>query len=208
METMEAIRGRRTIRRFSDEQIPAETLEEIIEAGFKAPSNDHLRRWEVVVVRDAATKNDLVRTISNARTVDDAVRIVSGSGMSDEDQKNMYIDAIPLQHRMLVSSSALVLPFFFQPKDLLRPAELSDLNYFSSIWCFIENMLIAASDRGIYGVTRIPTEEERAYVKERVGAPAEYDFPCYLSLGYESETANAFKQKRIDGKDHIHIDRW
>ena len=208
METMEAIRGRRTIRRFSDERIPEETLEEIIEAGFKAPSNDHLRKWEVVVVRDAATKDDLVRTISNSRTADDAVRIVSGSGMSDEDQKNMYLDAIPLQHRMLVCSSALVLPFFFQPKDLLRPAELSDLNYFASIWCFIENVLIAASDRSVYGVTRIPTEEERAYVKERVGAPAEYDFPCYLSLGYESQAATAFKQKRIDYKDHIHVDRW
>ena len=208
METMEAIRGRRTIRRFSDQRIPEETLEEIVEAGFKAPSNDHLRKWEVVVVRDQAAKLDLVRTISASRTAEDAARIVSGSGMSDEDQKDMYLDAIPLQHRMLVSSSALVLPFFYQPKDLLRPAELSDLNYFASIWCFIENMLIAASARGVYGVTRIPTEGERAYVKERVGAPAGYDFPCYLSLGYESETAAAFKQKRIDYKEHMHVDRW
>lgn len=208
METMEAIISRRTIRRFSDKQIPGEVLEEIIEAGFKAPSNDHLRKWEVVVIRDRDARIDLVGRIKNNRTTDDAVRIVSASGMSDEDQKNMYIDAIPLQYRMLVSSSVLILPFYFQPKDVLQPAELSDLNYLASIWCFVENMLIAASSHRIYGVTRIPTEEERKYVKERVNAPAEYDFPCYLSLGYDGEAANPVRQKRIDCKDHIHLDRW
>jgi nitroreductase len=208
METIEAIHSRRTIRRFSDKQIPGEVLGQIIEAGFKAPSNDHLRKWEIVVVRDMNTKNDLVGGIKDKRTPDDALRIVSASGMSDEDQKNMYLDAIPLQYRMLVSSSVLVLPFFFQPKDVLRPAELSGLNCFASIWCFVENMLIAASSHGIYGVTRIPTEAERSHVKERVNAPAGYDFPCYLSLGYESEATNPVRQKRIDYKDHIHLDRW
>lgn len=208
MDAMEAMRSRRTARRFTEREIPDGILGEILEAGFKAPSNDHLRKWEFVVVRDAGRKRELVERLNRERTTEDAERFVSGSGMVNDEQKKMYIDAIPLQYRMLVSSSALILPFYYQPKDILRPESLSDLNYFASIWCAIENMLIAAANFGIYGVTRIPSEAERRFVRDAVRAPGDYDFPCYLALGYRAETEGNFRQVEIVARERIHVDRW
>jgi nitroreductase len=64
---------------------------------------------------------------------------------------------------------------------------LSALNSFASIWCCIENILIAAVSEGIYGVTRIPFDDEIEYIREILNIPEDYDFPCYLGLGYPRE---------------------
>jgi len=208
MEFMEAIRNRRTCRVFEEKEIPNKILSEIIEAGYLAPTNDHLRKWEIITIRDMDKKKALLLEINKDRNRDVAVEIVNKSDMKDEDQKNMYIEAIPLQYKMLMYSGALILPFYYQNKNYNEFVSLSDFNYFASIWCVIENMLIAASGYGIMGVTRIPTEEERKKVKEIIGSPEKYEFPCYLSLGYPKYNETKIKQILINIEDHIHNDKW
>lgn len=43
MEFYEVIEKRRTIRDFENVVVPTETIEQIIEAGLKAPTKDHMR---------------------------------------------------------------------------------------------------------------------------------------------------------------------
>ncbi len=50
METMEAIRNRRTIRRFLQKPISFEILEELVDAARLAPSGGNLQAWEFIVV--------------------------------------------------------------------------------------------------------------------------------------------------------------
>ena len=52
MELYKAINIRRTVRDFENESISTEVLEKIIEAAFKAPTNDHMRDWHFIIVRD------------------------------------------------------------------------------------------------------------------------------------------------------------
>ena len=52
MDLYEALEKRRTIRDFSDKEEPDEVLRKILSAAFKAPTIDHLRQLEFVVVRD------------------------------------------------------------------------------------------------------------------------------------------------------------
>ena len=51
MEFYEVLERRRTIRDFSDKIVTDEVLEKILSAAFKAPTNDHLRQFEFIVVR-------------------------------------------------------------------------------------------------------------------------------------------------------------
>ena len=53
MEFYEVLERRRTIRDFSDKIVTDEVLEKILSAAFKAPTNDHLRQFEFIVVRSA-----------------------------------------------------------------------------------------------------------------------------------------------------------
>lgn len=50
MEFYEVIEKRRTIRDFENETISSDVIERIIEAGLKAPTNDHMRDWHYVVI--------------------------------------------------------------------------------------------------------------------------------------------------------------
>lgn len=52
MDFYKVIEKRRTIRDFQNVVIPADVIERIIEAGLKAPTNDHMRDWHYVVIQD------------------------------------------------------------------------------------------------------------------------------------------------------------
>ena len=208
MEAIDAIRNRKTIRRFSNKAIPIDILTNILDAGLHAPSNDHMRKWEYVIIDDLDKRMLLIEKVAKERTTTEATKIVDKLGYKNDEQRKMYIDAIPLQRKMLLTASTLVLPFFFQGSELLKPKSLSDLNYFASIWCNIENILIAASSYNIYGVTRIPSEAERIHIKKELNTPQGYELPCYLALGYPEEEKQVFEQVNMDIKKHIHINLW
>jgi len=55
METLEAIRKRRSIRRFADDVIPKADLEAIVDAGRLAATGSNLQPWDFVVVTDRST---------------------------------------------------------------------------------------------------------------------------------------------------------
>lgn len=61
MDVFEAIRGRRSIRRFTGESVDEDDLRKILESATAAPSAGNLQPWEFVVVKDQATKDKLAR---------------------------------------------------------------------------------------------------------------------------------------------------
>jgi len=207
MDVYAAIEARRTIRDFQAKEIPQDIVKKIIAAGFKAPTNDHLRRWEFVLVNDKAEREKVLRIESYGNTKDINNRL-NQWGLHDEMQRNMYLDALPKQFAMLYNAGCLILPFFRNKKPLLRPETLSELNEFASIWCCIENMLIASASEGIFGVTRIPMAEESEHIKKAIGHPDDYVMPCYIALGYPTKDAVLTRQKQISVKDRIHTNTW
>lgn len=52
METLHAIRTRRSIRQFTDQPIPAKTLRKILEAAMMAPSAGNAQPWQFIIVTD------------------------------------------------------------------------------------------------------------------------------------------------------------
>lgn len=65
-----------------------------------------------------------------------------------------------------------------------------------------------AASLGIFGVTRIRMEDERAEVKELLGIPEGYEFPCFIALGYPKKDATRSKQIEVKTEDKIHVDKW
>ena len=54
MELMEAIRKRRSIRKFKEDKIPKEDIYEIIEAATLAPSAHNRQMWHFIAVSNEA----------------------------------------------------------------------------------------------------------------------------------------------------------
>lgn len=207
MDVCQAMAARRTVRDFQDKAIAMSSIERILDAGLKAPSNNHLRQWEFVIVNDRKERAKLLR-VQDMTSRDECEKMLDGFGMTDEVQRNMYHEAMPKQFSMLYTAGCLILPFFKIREPLLRPSSLSSLNDFASIWCCIENILLAAASEGILGVTRIPMTEESEHIKNIVGHPENYVMPCYIALGYPAKNASLPKQKNLRIKDKIHIAVW
>ena len=207
MDIYEAIYSRRTVRDFKDEQIDTGIITKIISAGMQAPSNNHMREWEFVVIRDKAAKLELISKVNENLSEADAIRIIDDWGLIDKVQREMYIDGIPKQYSMLLNSACVIIPLFRQ-FDLLKPKNLSSLNPFASIWCCIENILLAAASEGIFGVTRIPFDDETAHLKKLLNVPDGYEISCYLALGYPKEGLSKIVQHSFEVEERIHLNKW
>ncbi|MBP3519021.1 MAG: nitroreductase family protein [Parabacteroides sp.] len=204
MDLYEVLEKRRTYRDFSDREVSDEILEKIVGAAFKAPTNDHLRQLEFIVVRGRENIAKVIAPLSkNMAAFKELVFEVDDSG--DKDKMEMFTDALPKQQKMLMDSGLLILPFFRQKQSpLLKPVEQSSLNYFASAWCALENMLLAATHKGLGAVFHIPVSDEADAIKKIVNAPEGYEFICLLTIGYPAENAFLPRQKEIHVKDRIH----
>ncbi|HIU92213.1 MAG TPA: nitroreductase family protein [Candidatus Limenecus avicola] len=207
MDIYEAIEKRRTVRDFEDKSIDPKIIKKILSAGLKAPTNNHLREWEFVIVNDKKERSRVLN-LEDMTSYDDCEKMMDGFGMTDSDQRGMYHIAMPKQFSMLYNSACLILPFFKLREPLMQPTCLSSLNEFASIWCCIENILLAAAAEGILGVTRIPMTEELEHIKKTINHPDNYTMPCYIALGYPSKDAKLPIQKVINVEDRIHINNW
>ncbi|MBS1440463.1 MAG: nitroreductase family protein [Alistipes sp.] len=208
MDFYEVLEKRRTYRDFSDREVSDEILKRVIGSAFKAPTNDHLRQLEFVVVRGREHIAKVIAPLAkNMAAFKELVAEVDES--DDKDKMAMFADALPKQQRMLMQSGLLIIPFFRQLTwPLLKPVEQSSLNYFASAWCALENMLLAATAEGLGAVFHIPVSDEAEKIKEIVGAPEGYEFTCLLTMGYPAENAFLPKQKVIDVESRIHTGIW
>ena len=82
MEFAEVINKRRTSREWTDEDVNFAAIERIIEAGMKAPSWDHYRSWQFIVLR------------------------------TREEKERAFAYAMPRQYTMLVECPCVIVPLF------------------------------------------------------------------------------------------------
>jgi nitroreductase len=61
-EFMDVVKGRRSVRKYEDTQVPDEKLETVLDAVKWAPSWANTQCWEIIVIKEAATKEQLQST--------------------------------------------------------------------------------------------------------------------------------------------------
>lgn len=208
MELYEAIGKRRTVRDFISAQIPDEVIYRIVDAAFKAPTNDHLRDWHFIIVRDknvAASLLDIIPKDISRKDMDD---LITDWNLIDSLQQECYRNAVPKQHRMLFDASVILIPLLKQKTDILHPDNLSHLNGFASVWCSIENIFLAATAEGYACNLRVPLGDESEYARRILRFPDEYLMPCFIGIGKPKPDAQPIKQKQIDIRERIHWDKF
>ena len=205
MDFYEAVNKRSSVRDFTDETIPQETLKRIIEAAYKAPTNDHFRDWHFIVVTDKAVMREVLEGVPKDLTVKDVDKMTF---ISDPVQKESYQIAVPKQYSMLINAAAVIIPLMKKKVDVLHPADLSNLNCFASIWCSIENLWLAATAEGYGCNLRIPCGNEEALARKATGFPEEYMIPCFIGIGRQADNAIRTKQLIPDLKKQLHWQKF
>lgn len=205
MEFYDAVSLRRSVRDFTDEKIPEETLRRIVDAAYKAPANDHFRDWHYVIVTDREAKRELLEGVPKNLTVRDVDRMTF---ISDPIQKESYRFAVPRQYRMLFDAAAVIVPLMKKKVDILHPADLSDLNVYASVWCSIENLWLAATAEGYGCNLRIPRGDEEAVAQKALGFPDGYLIPCFIGIGRPAPDAVLTRQIDLHPDELIHWQKF
>ena len=69
MDVVDAIKGRRSIRKWQDRAVTKEVLAELLDAARLAPSGRNGQQWEIVVVTDRVTLKELGRACADQEHV-------------------------------------------------------------------------------------------------------------------------------------------
>ena len=130
MELMDAIRGRRSVRAYTDARLSRTELEALLDAAVQAPSALNRQSWRFAVVEDPATLQ---------RYSDGAKRLVVAS---------MAASPMPAELKHLLDDPAFHI-FYHAPALVVIYA--TDRDEFASVDCCLaaQNLMLAAHDRGL-----------------------------------------------------------
>ncbi|PKM95021.1 MAG: hypothetical protein CVU84_06780 [Firmicutes bacterium HGW-Firmicutes-1] len=204
MEFTEVISKRRTVRDFLQEKVTPEIIEKALEAGLKAPSYNHLKEWDFILVKDVNTRFTLIQT---EKMIEEATDELKQNLQGYEALvKSMYMDAVPKQKKMILSAPELLV-VVYKPKTLVSVSEkVYDLNCLASVWCCIENILLSLADSEVYGVTFIP--QNTCEIKKILNVPEELEVAAIIPFGYKAIDAKIYPQKEVKLVDRLHVDTW
>jgi len=205
MNFSEVIEKRRTVRDFQNKSIPDSILEYAIKNGFKAPTFNHLREWNFVIINSFESKLKLVKAekLDKMMNVDELKTVFRNE---EPVMKEMYLDAIPKQKRMILEAPSVAI-VVYKPKTQIEIAQsVYDLNCLASVWTCIENFLLSLAEHDVYGVTYIPQNTD--VIKEAFGIPVKLEIATIIPIGYKAGNAKILKQKSINIAERIHPEKW
>ena len=191
MQMMDAIRARRSIRKFTDEPVPEDDVREILHAATLAPSGKNRQPWRFVVVQ-GEQRDEMVQVMQAG------IEKLKGQGLETGSS----------EWTAKVMAQAPVTIFIFDPyqaneADWERDFVdfLGDTVDIQSIGAAIQNMLLAAVDKGL-GTLWI-CDVFYAYPELCNWLDEDHLMVAAVSVGYPDEDPNPRPRKSVD-----ELTRW
>lgn len=207
MEFYEVINKRRTTREFLKKEVDFEVIKRILAAGNKAPTWDHNRNWQFIVLR---TDEEKEYAFSEAKKIADKFDADRYLNMPRPYPitlgQKMYGYAMPRQYIMLKEAPYVIIPVF-RCKEL-NGEYVSKSNPFATIWCVIENIFLAATAEGLACSMRIPLNQEHDIVKKKLKVPPTYRIPVFIGIGYANPEEPQLEQYKPAVDKQIRFGRW
>ena len=110
METWEAIRSRRNVRSFEDRPLPEDHLNEILEAGRRAPSSQNWQPWDFIAVTERERLVKLSQTWQGAGHVAHSAATVAMVASPPEQERRrgtLYYDLGQATMSMMLAAASL-----------------------------------------------------------------------------------------------------
>ena len=207
MEFYDVISKRRTVREFLDKEVDFEVIKRILEAGNRAPTWNHNRNWSYIILKTEEEKEYALEYAKKIADKFDAEKYLNTPRPYPTTlAQKMYAYAMPRQYTMLKSAPYVVIPVF-QCKEL-NGESVSKLNPFSTIWCVIENIFLAATAEGLACSMRIPLHEEHDMIKTKLKVPPTYKIPVLIGIGYADPNEAELEQNAADLTKQLRFGRW
>ncbi len=207
MDFYEVISKRRTVREFLDREVDFKAIQRVLDASFLAPTWNHYRNWHFIILR---TPEEKEAAFSYAKKVAEKFNAEKYLNVPRPYPvtlgQKMYAHAMPRQYSMLKDAPYVILPVY-RSKEV-GGGDFSKLNPYSTIWCAIENLFLAATAEGLGCSMRIPMNDEHEEIKKKLKVPATYMIPVLIGIGYADPAEKELEQESPDMEKQLHFGSW
>jgi nitroreductase len=211
METLKAIKTRKSIRSFKPDPIPSEVMNKILQAASASPSYTNTQPWEVVVV-SGKKKNELAKKLLNLakkkalacpdlpipkdwpaamdeRAREHGARRLSTLGLSRDDGEGR--EKLRLMNFEFYGAPCAVL--------LFMDGSLDGWSIFD-MGLFTQNLILAAHSLGVESCIQASVTNYAREIKKSLGVAESKKLVICISMGYMDENAvlntySSIKQK-------------
>lgn len=104
MDTIEALKTRRSIRKYKSDPVPKELIEKVIDCGRLAPTARNVQPWEFVVITDSSTLKRIGGMANHGKFIADAPVCVV---VLSKETKYWLEDASAATQNLLLAAHAL-----------------------------------------------------------------------------------------------------
>lgn len=180
MNFMEVIQGRRSVRRYRQDEVPDELLDQVLEAVRWAPSGGNIQPWEVVVVKDPEVKKKLQDTVG------------------DRNPAKKTVVTAPV---LLVLCGRVGIPEIHKGKS---ETKFGDWWFMFHLGTAAQNLCLAAHALGLGTLMLGFFDHDRA--KEILNVPDGVEVAVLIPLGYPDKTPRP--PERRSAEDFIHREKY
>ncbi|MDQ3427802.1 MAG: nitroreductase [Gemmatimonadota bacterium] len=186
MDAIDAIQRRTSVRRFSRDPVPRETIERLLDAAVRAPNHKLTQPWRFAVLTGGATARLAdIRARHRLKRFSDPGSAEASSGAEK------------------VRREALETPAFVIVICAVSPDEITREEDYGSAMMAIENLIIAAESLGLGTYLRTGGIMRDPALADLVGLSEGFRVIGVVSLGYPAE-AEVPRRRKAAGE----LTRW
>ena len=189
LSTLEAIYTLRAVRRYKPDPIPEPIVEQILEAGTKAPSGGNGQPWQFIVFRDPEIKAEVGR-------------------LYDEGARSRYGSATEAVAKLGPPTPLAEAPLLIMVcrRTLDPPIASSVPSLYASIYPAVQNMCLAARAYGIGSVLTTLHKRRDEEMNALLGIPDDVETCALIPLGYPK--GNFGPTQRRPWQEVTYVDHW
>ena len=184
--------NRRSIRKFQPQEVPQETIEQLIAAARLAPSGTNKQPWKFIVYRGAAKVQLVAKMaagLAREEAGEDMVLAASRWGLPDAKNTLRIMEEAPIIIAVLNTCGKSIL------SPLTRDQRVTEIVDSLSIGAAIENLLLQAEREGIATLWIANTCFAYPELVEFIGT--EHQLISAIALGYAAESPGPRPRKPL-----------
>ncbi len=188
---LEAIRERRSIRKYQPRSVSKKLIEEVLVAAGWAPSAHNAQPYRFIVISDGALKRQLAEAMAEAWAID----ITRDGLMIDSAAMRSKVDRFSTAPALILG--CLSMNGMIRFRDGRRQKVERDLAM-QSLGAAVQNLLLAAHAKGLGGCWFCAPAFCRETVRKMLSIPDDVEPEALVVLGYPSEKPPVPIRKELD----------
>ena len=195
----DAIKHRRSIRKYQDRSIPKEIIEDALVAAGWAPSAHNAQPWRFVVLDDWAVKHQLAEAMAQAWAVDMSR---DGSKVDMETQK-ARVERFASAPVLIIACTTM--EGMARQPDAERQIVERDLTL-ESLGAALQNLLLTVHAQGLSACWFCAPAFCKDAVRENLAIPSDVDPQALIVMGYSAEQPSTPPRKAMG--EYCFKDKW